>query len=73
MNRNIKDNGRADVFFLAKKWSGNLENKEPNKCDDLSWFDLDDLHDNIIPYIKQVIDCDFSIFGLIGRSLQYLD
>ncbi len=57
MNRNIKDNGRIDIFFLAKKWTGNLENKESNKCDDLSWFDLDDIPDNTIPYIKKVINC----------------
>jgi len=56
MNRNIKDNERIDVFFVAKKWTGDIENKEPNKCDDLSWFDLDDMPDNIIPYIKKVIN-----------------
>lgn len=57
MNRNIKENGRADVFFLAEKWTGNLENKEPNKCDDLSWFDLDNMPDNVIPYIKKALNC----------------
>lgn len=57
MNRNIKDNERIDVFFLAKKWTGDIENKEPNKCDDLSWFDLDDMPDNTISYVKKAIDC----------------
>lgn len=55
MNRNIKDNERIDVFFVARKWTGNIENKEPNKCDDLSWFDLDNIPDNVIPYIKEAI------------------
>ena|SRR3989344_1106282 len=60
MHRNSgteENNERVDVFFTADKWEGNIENKEPNKCDDLSWFDLDNLPDNIIPYIKRAIDC----------------
>ena len=60
MNRDsntIRNNGRIDVFFVTKKWTGNIENKEPNKCDDLSWFDLDNMPDNIIPYIKEAMNC----------------
>ena len=48
-------NERMDIFFKAEKWSGDIENKEPNKCDDLSWFDLDELPKNTIPYIKQAL------------------
>lgn len=60
MHRNSgteENNERVDVFFVAGKWDGEIENREPNKCDDLSWFDLDNLPANIIPYIKQAIDC----------------
>lgn len=52
-----ENNERVDIFFIADKWAGEIENKEPHKCDDLSWFDLDNLPNNIIPYIKQAIDC----------------
>jgi len=47
---------RIDVFFLAKKWLGKIKNMEPNKCDDLSWFPMNKLPKNTIPYIKLAID-----------------
>jgi len=59
MHRNSdasENNERVDVFFIAGKWDGEITNKEPHKCDDLSWFDLDDIPENIIPYIKQVLE-----------------
>jgi len=56
MNRRIPDNERVDFFFTAKKWQGEPKIIEPEKCDDLSWFELNNLPKNIIPYIKQTID-----------------
>lgn len=47
---------RVDVFFVADNWNGEIMNKEPAKCDDLAWFDLDSLPENTIPYIKQAIE-----------------
>jgi len=58
MHRNsgtVENNERVDVFFVAKKWDGEVVNKEPHKCDDLSWFDLDDIPENILSYIGQAI------------------
>lgn len=51
------NNERVDLFFTSENWDGKIENKEPNKCDDLSWFDLDNIPQNTIPYIEQAIDC----------------
>lgn len=48
---------RVDTFFTAKEWQGEIENKELDKCDDLSWFSMDNLPENTIPYIKQAIEC----------------
>jgi mutator protein MutT len=56
MNRKIPANERVDFFFTTKKWQGEPKIMESEKCDDLSWFELNNLPDNIIPYIKQVID-----------------
>lgn len=60
MSRNSgsgENNERIDAFFVAKKWDGEIENKELNKCDDLSWFDLNNIPENTIPYIKHAIEC----------------
>lgn len=57
MHRLSSENGqeRIDAFFLIKNWEGKIKNMEPEKCDDLSWFDMDNLPNNIIPYIKDAI------------------
>lgn len=47
---------RIDVFFTAEKYNGKIENKEPDKCDDLSWLDINNLPENTIPYIKSAIE-----------------
>lgn len=56
MNRKIPDDERLDFFFSVKEWQGEPKIMETNKCDDLSWFELNNLPQNIIPYIKQAID-----------------
>ena len=57
MHRWHGDHERIDLFFVAKDWKGEIKNMEPNKCDDLSWFPLDNLPSNTILYIRSAIDC----------------
>lgn len=45
-------NPYIDIFFMAETWSGEIENMEPHKCDDVSWFDINDLPENIPNYIQ---------------------
>jgi mutator protein MutT len=47
---------RIDAFFTVREWQGEIQNKEPEKCDELSWYALDKLPANTIPYIKQVLE-----------------
>ncbi|HRY63466.1 MAG TPA: NUDIX domain-containing protein [Patescibacteria group bacterium] len=47
---------RLDVFFITRNWAGEINNNEPEKCVHLKWFPLDNLPDNIFPYIKFVLE-----------------
>jgi ADP-ribose pyrophosphatase YjhB (NUDIX family) len=64
MHRKCPNEERIDFFIKAHKWSGEPIIMESDKCDDLDWFKLGNLPDNLIPYIKQAIDC-------INKKLSY--
>jgi 8-oxo-dGTP pyrophosphatase MutT (NUDIX family) len=55
MHRRSSDE-RVDFFVECTRWSGNIVNKEPGKCDELSWFDLDHLPENTIPYVRRALE-----------------
>ena len=50
------DDERIDFFLAASRWSGVIANAEPEKCDELAWFRLDDLPTNVISYVRQALD-----------------
>ncbi len=56
IHRRASDGDRGDVFFLVTVWKGELVNKEPQKCDDLSWFSLSMLPHNLIPFVRQALE-----------------
>ena len=52
----IEGDERVDFFFQVHKWSGEPFNAEPEKCDDLRWFELHRLPENTIPYVRQALE-----------------
>lgn len=50
------DKEYISFFLKASVWSGDVTNMEPEQCDDLRWFCLDDLPDNTIPYVRHAIE-----------------
>lgn len=46
---------RADIFFEAQKWEGEIVNCEPEKCDELRWESIDDLPENTIPVVADTL------------------
>ena len=48
---------RIDFFLAARKWRGEPRIMEPNKCDDMGWFEINNLPESTIPYIRQAIEC----------------
>ncbi|HET7320838.1 MAG TPA: NUDIX domain-containing protein [Candidatus Saccharimonadales bacterium] len=61
-----KDHERVDFFFEADTWEGEPTNCEPDKCDDLQWFFIDDLPVKTSPVVKQALHC-------VAEGKQYSD
>jgi ADP-ribose pyrophosphatase YjhB (NUDIX family) len=55
MHRKENDT-RVDFFFEVSKYQGTPINNEPDKCDDLQWFSLDNLPSNIVAYVKKALE-----------------
>jgi ADP-ribose pyrophosphatase YjhB (NUDIX family) len=51
----INDKERIDFFVTITDWSGKIRNSEPEKCDELAWYPLDQLPENVIPYVRKGI------------------
>ncbi len=49
------ESDRLSLFFSANRWSGEIENREPDKCAGWKWQPLTDLPANTIPYAKQAL------------------
>jgi 8-oxo-dGTP diphosphatase len=55
MHRRSADE-RVDFFVRVFEWAGEIRNMEPDKCDELAWFDLDHPPRNMVPYVRRAIE-----------------
>lgn len=44
------------LFFKTSKWSGEIKNCEEEKCDDIGWFEKNNLPTNTVPEVKVGIE-----------------
>lgn len=68
MHRKTPERESIDYFLTCKKYTGQIQNMEPDKCDELSFYDLNNLPQNIIPYVRKAIEYyqngeSFSVYG----------
>jgi 8-oxo-dGTP diphosphatase len=56
MHRFGTKNERIEFFLVAKSWKGELKNTELEKCDQIGWFDLKNLPDNMVPKCKHALE-----------------
>ncbi len=55
MHRRSTDE-RVDWFVACERWSGEIRNAEPAKCDDQRWVDPEELPANTIPYVRRAVE-----------------
>ncbi len=60
---------RADLFFLSTKWSGEIRIIESHKCDDIRWFPINTLPENMMHHVREALinsekGIPYSEFGL---------
>ncbi len=56
LSHNKSDKEYLNIFFRVKQWRSEPKIMEPDKCDDLSWFAMNQLPNNTIDYIRQVLE-----------------
>lgn len=55
-HRHETDSVWVDLLFEVDKWQGELYNAEPDKHDELSWFDPHNLPENMVPSVRFYIE-----------------
>jgi len=56
VHRYGEKNERIEFYLKAEMWSGEPVVNEPDKCDEIGWFSLDELPSNMVPKTKAGIE-----------------
>lgn len=58
----------VDFYFIARQWEGDIANNEPHKHEDLRFFPLDNLPEQLLPFVKDAIiqGLDGTRYGEVG-------
>jgi ADP-ribose pyrophosphatase YjhB (NUDIX family) len=56
IHRKSPDEEYIDFFYVITKWQGDIVIGEPNKCDSLDWYPIDNLPENTLPHIKEALN-----------------
>lgn len=58
----------ADFYFIARQWEGHITNNEPHKHEDLRFFPLDNLPEQLLPFVKEAMlqSLDGARYGEVG-------
>lgn len=47
---------RMSFFFAVRRWSGEIANAEPEKCEQLAWFALPGFPENTVAYARAALE-----------------
>ena len=50
------DDERIGFFLESTRWSREIANREPERCDDLRWVEPARVPPNVIPYVRRAIE-----------------
>lgn len=56
MHRYRPEREYIDIYLQTNTWEGEIKNIEPDKCNELKWFSLDNLPNYIIPEVKLALE-----------------
>lgn len=51
-----EDHTYLRLFFHTEIYEGKVSIGEPDRCEEISWYDIDKLPENIVPHLKMEID-----------------
>ncbi|MEV0076837.1 NUDIX domain-containing protein [Nocardia neocaledoniensis] len=47
---------RVQMFFVVRRWRGEVSNREPDKCSELRWFAVGELPADMVEYCRVALD-----------------